>query len=282
VLTAGADGSAKLWRVSDGVLLATYPHGAPVRAAVEAEGGVVTAGDDGVLRAWTSNGRLRWVETHGSPITAAAASADGTVATGAADGSVRLWRARDGKPLFTPLHGHTGAISSLAFDRTGALLVSGSTDSTARIWNVRTGTLVHALIGHKLAVTSATFSPDGKLVLTSSNDGDARLWSVKSGHSVQHLKFHVAAVSQAAFSHDGRWAVTAGPTAAAIWQVRTGRLMLYMHGARGPLTAADWAPDSLRIVTGDAGGGVETFTCEVCGRTAALRALARARLAALH
>jgi hypothetical protein len=64
--------------------------------------------------------------------------------------------------------------------------------------------------------------------------------------------------------------------------VRTGRLILYMKGARGVLTSAGWAPDSLRIVTGDAGGGVETFTCQVCGRTAALRALARARLAALH
>jgi WD40 repeat protein len=281
VLTAGTDGSAKLWRVSDGALLATYPHGAPVRAAVAVDGGVVTAGDDGVLRAWTSGGRLRWVETHGSPITAAAASIDGTVATGAADGTVRLWRGRDGKPLFT-LRGHTGAVSSLSFDATGALLVSGSKDSTARIWDVRTGRNVQTLVGHKLAVTSASFSPDGKLVLTSSGDGDARLWSVKTGHSVEHLKFHVAAVTQAAFSLDGRWAVTAGPTAAAIWQVRTGRLILYMKGARGVLTSAGWAPDSLRIVTGDAGGGVETFTCEVCGRTAALRALARTRLGALH
>jgi hypothetical protein len=64
--------------------------------------------------------------------------------------------------------------------------------------------------------------------------------------------------------------------------VRTGRLILYMHGARGALTAAGWAPDSLRIVTGNAAGVVETFTCEVCGRTAALRALAQGRLAALH
>jgi hypothetical protein len=75
--------------------------------------------------------------------------------------------------------------------------------------------------------------------------------------------------------------VTAGPTAAAIWQVRTGKLLMYMHGAHGNLTTGAWAPDSLRIVTGDTGGGVETFTCTLCNRLPALVTIARARIAGL-
>ena len=89
-------------------------------------------------------------------------------------------------------------------------------------------------------------------------------------------------MSQAAFSPDGRWVVTAGPSTAAIWQIRTGRLLYFVRGARGNLTAAGWAPDSLRIVSGDTGGGVETFTCELCGPIPALVAQAKARLAALR
>ena len=51
--------------------------------------------------------------------------------------------------------------------------------------------------------------------------------------------------------------------------------------AHGNLTWAAWAPDSLRIVVGDTGGGVETFTCTICARTQALVAQAKARLAGL-
>ena len=281
VVTAGEDGTAKRWRAADGMLLATYVHGSPVRAAVATPDGVVTVGDDGVVKSWTVGGKLRWAATHGSPIAAAAVSKDGTVATGAADGTVRLWRGSDGSALQT-LRGHSDGVTALAFDPSGALLVSGSADHTARIWDTSTGKLAHALIGHTFGITSVSFSPDGKLVLTSSIDGDARIWSVKSGLTVQRLKFHVSTVSQAAFSQDGRWVVTAGPTTAGIWQVRTGRLLYFLNGAHGNLTAAGWAPDSLRIVTGDSGGGVETFTCTLCGHQPALVAQAKARLAGLR
>ena len=281
VLTAGDDGTAKLWRVADGALVATYPHGAPVRdAVVVPDAGIATAGGDGAVRFWRNGGAPAWSAANGSPVTAMAAGASGTIATGVKDGSVRLWRASDGRPLAT-LRGHTAEITSLAFSPDGSRLVSGSGDSTAVIWDVRTGRRLQTLAGHKFGVTSVSFSPDGMLVLTSSVDGDAWLWSVKTGQPVRKLKYHVATVSQAAFSPDGRWVVTAGPTATAIWLVRTGKLFLYAKGAHGNLSASGWAPDSLRIVTGDTGGGVETFTCALCGRLPSLVAQANQRIKGL-
>jgi WD40 repeat protein len=118
-------------------------------------------------------------------------------------------------------------------------------------------------------------------VLTAGADGDARIWRASDGRQLFRLKFHVSAVSQASFSPDGRWVVTAGPTTAAIWQVRTGRLLYYLNGAKGNLTAGVWAPGSLRIVTGDTGGQVSTFTCALCARTPTLLATAKQRLAGL-
>jgi WD40 repeat protein len=282
VLTAGDDGTAKLWRVSGGSPVATFPAGAPVRAAMFAGGGraVVTGADDGSVKYWTAGGTLVWNGGQGSAVAALAVGKSGLIASGGANGAVQLWRA-DGRRA-AKLTGHTDAITSLAFSPDGRLLVSGSADRTARIWDVETGKLVHALTGHAFGVTSVSFSPSGRLVLTSSVDGDARIWSVSSGKTVQRLKFHVATVSEAAFSPDGRWVVTAGPTAAAIWQVRSGLLLYGLHGTKGNLTSAAWAPDSQRIVVGDTGGGVETFTCTLCARQPALTALAKQRLAGLR
>jgi WD40 repeat protein len=278
VITAGDDGTAKRWRVSDGRLLATYVHGAAVQAALPLEGGVVTAGADGTVKSWSAGGTVRWVGSQGSPITAAAVSSQDVVATGGADGTIDLWE--NGRQLDV-LRAHKGAVRSLAFDATGAWLVSGGDDSAAYIWNVATGQQEHALLGHQLGLTSVSFSPDGKLVLTASKDGDARLWNATTGNQFKRLKFHVSTIGQASFSPDGRWVVTAGPTTAAIWQVRTGRLLYYLNGAKGNLTSGVWSLDSLRIVTGDSGGQVSTFTCSLCATTPSLLATAKARLAAL-
>ena len=63
----------------------------------------------------------------------------------------------------------------------GKLVVTASSDKTARLWEVATGKALPALAEHQGAVVSAAFSPDGKLVVTASSDKTARLWEVATG-----------------------------------------------------------------------------------------------------
>ncbi len=49
--------------------------------------------------------------------------------------TIKLWNVKTGA-LVKCLEGHTGAVSSLAFARSGNLLVSGSRDETLRIWDL--------------------------------------------------------------------------------------------------------------------------------------------------
>jgi len=280
VLTAGDDGAAKLWRTADGALLHTYEHGAPVAAALPIGDGILTAGSDGMLKSWTTKGVLRWTVQQGASITSADVSPDGgTIAAGSIDGTVRLW-GRDGRALAT-LVGEAGPVDSVTFSPSGALVATAGADDRTFVWDVATGKLRYAVGGHPLGVTTVAFSPDGKTFATAGVDGDVRLWSSTDGRQLHRLGFHVSTVSQVSFSPDGRWVVSAGPTAAGIWQVSTGNLVYALRGAKGTLSSAAFAPDSRRIVVGDAGGGITTFDCVVCGKTAGLRAQARALLAGL-
>ena len=59
--------------------------------------------------------------------------------------------------------------------------VSGSGDTTVKIWDVVSGNELESFNGHTDYVTSVAFSPDGKRVVSGSNDKTIRTWAVGSG-----------------------------------------------------------------------------------------------------
>src|SRR5579859_241662 len=79
--------------------------------------------------------------------------------------------------------GHTGSINSVAFSPDGKLVLTGSADGSARLWQWDTtassaGKQIAAFStpAGNIGVNSVAFSPDGKLVLTGGTDGVVRLW----------------------------------------------------------------------------------------------------------
>ncbi len=74
------------------------------------------------------------------------------------------------------LKGHADYVSSVAFSPDGKCIVTGSDDSTAKVWDAVTGKETLALKGHKEIVTSVAFSPDGKRIVTGSWDNTAKVW----------------------------------------------------------------------------------------------------------
>ena len=71
-------------------------------------------------------------------------------------------------------------VKSIAFSPDSRLVVSGSDDGTASVWETESGKSVAKLIGHEAAITSVRFSADGMLVITASADCTARVWSVET------------------------------------------------------------------------------------------------------
>jgi len=90
-------------------------------------------------------------------------SPNGTViATGGSEGILRLWKVRydrnniNGVVFDRQMNAHLEKINGIAFNLTGELVFSASSDRTCRVYNVKDGRQIHCLslsipnIGRKL------------------------------------------------------------------------------------------------------------------------------------
>jgi WD40 repeat protein/class 3 adenylate cyclase len=121
---------------------------------------------------------------------------------------------------------HGGGVTHAAFDPSGGRIVTSSFDSTARIWDSRTGAEMAVLRGHEATIERAAFSPDGRLVVTAGRDGTARVWNANSGEQV-HVLNQPGYVNTAVFSPDGtRVLTTSEDGSIALWDSVTGEKVI--------------------------------------------------------
>jgi WD40 repeat protein len=93
---------------------------------------------------------------------------------------------------------------SLAFDRAGHLLASGSWDETVRLWDADELAPLRVLRGHTMAVHSVSFAPDGTRLLSASLDGTVRLWDVATGAQIEEHHVEAGLEGDALFDPSGQ------------------------------------------------------------------------------
>ena len=137
---------------------------------------IVTASADGTARVWDLVGnQLLVLSKHESGFGSAAFNPDGEkIVTASYDGKAWVWDLEGNElaNLHTPVPGFWIA----TFSPDGKQILTASYDGTARVWDLA-GNQLFVLRGHEDRVWSATYSPDGEKIVTASTDGTARLWS---------------------------------------------------------------------------------------------------------
>lgn len=95
-----------------------------------------------------------------------------------------------GRCTVQTFRGHTNGVMCVQFDEN--VIVSGSYDSTVKIWDIETGKEVRTLTGHTLGVRSLKFD-DSKL-MTASLDKTVKIWSMETGQHLRTLTGHTDGV----------------------------------------------------------------------------------------
>ena len=68
------------------------------------------------------------------------------------------------------LRGHVQAVYQISFSSDSRLLVSGSADSTVKVWNLQKRKLHNDLPGHADEIYAVDWSPDGQMVASGGKD----------------------------------------------------------------------------------------------------------------
>jgi len=167
------------------------------------------------------------------------------------------------------LKGHSDTVLSVAFSRDGSRVVTGSRDSTAKLWDAETGQELLTLQGHSAPVPSAAFSPDGERVVTASSDNKAKLWDAKTGKELLTLEGHSDRVLSVAFSSDGTRVVTGGgdltagvDDTARVWDAQTGKELLAVKGHSKQVNSVAFSPDGRRVATASSDNTARVWDAE--------------------
>jgi ribosome assembly protein 4 len=160
-----------------------------------------------------------------------------------------VFRVRAVSRCSASIAGHGEAILATQFSpRSSSQMVSGSGDSTARIWDCDTGTPIHTLKGHTSWVLVVSWSPDDTIIATGSMDNTVRLWEAKTGKPLgDQLKGHTKWITALAWEPyhlqspgNPRLASASKDATIRIWNTTMRKIDSTLSGHKGSVSCVKW------------------------------------------
>lgn len=171
-------------------------------------------------------------------------------------------------PIADAPKGHANVVTALALSKDGRLLVSGSTDRTACMWDVSDPTRLERLGdcfgGHPSVVTAVAISPDNQTVAAVAGRS-VRIRDVTDRTDTRRLGpplVHDSAVTSMAFSPRDRVLATSAANRILLWDLTDRfdpRLITQLRGHSGFVTSVAFSPDGRLLASGSGDESVRVW-----------------------
>jgi guanine nucleotide-binding protein subunit beta-2-like 1 protein len=182
--------------------------------------------------------------------------------TGSRDKSLMIWNlGKEENSYGTPrkrLTGHNHFVQDLVISSDGQFALSGSWDSTLRLWDLNYGTTTRRFIGHSKDVLSVAFSSDNRQIVSGSRDKTIKLWNTlgeckytieENGHTewVSCVRFSPSTTNPMIIS--GGW-----DKLVKVWNLTNCKLRTNLAGHSGYINTVTVSPDGSLCASGGKDG----------------------------
>jgi WD40 repeat protein len=141
---------------------------------------------------------------------------------------------------------------TIAFSPDGMTIATGSTDSTIKLWDVKTLHQKRILKGHREKVQTVAFSPDGETLASGSWDSTIKIWDISPNPQKDTITLngHQGVVHSIAFNPDGKLLVSGSADCTIkLWDISTGEEIYTRIEHEGEVRAVAFSPDGAIIAS---------------------------------
>jgi WD40 repeat protein len=264
IVSAGADGTLRIWNTGSGALVRTIEpdEGAATALAVD-DRRALTGHKGGAIVLWDLDRAEKLaVLQHRAPISSLAFTADPNRFFAASqDGAVALFDIRSPNTPAPLSEDAEGGARMIALARAGGLLVTGGYDRSIRLWRTDSHNLARTWRTSAEGITALDIAPGGRTIASAAADGTVRLWTTSSSRVQRTLKAHEGRVTALAFAPDNGMLATAGEDGVVkLWNLRSGRSARTLRGHTGPVRAVSFSSDGLRVISAGQDGTIRIWS----------------------
>ncbi len=196
VAAVSENGLLLVWNLADGAVLQRrmgLAGGMHQVVVLPENDQLATVDADQSLRLWRLPEAGKEIANDGAAYQVAATSPDGkrlAVGGQSAGKHAVIIRDRDSGKVVATLAGHEAAVTSIAFNKTGSHVITGSADKTARVWALAGAKELIKHEGYPGPVVAVALSDDGKVAFSSGTENNIRQWNVADGAEVRLIAGH--------------------------------------------------------------------------------------------
>lgn len=167
-VTASDDKTVKLWNLWTGECLRTVPAACNCMAVFSDGKRVLAGNDDGTIIVWDlgTSRCLRTLKGHPRRLQQGV--------------SIVVENGKHVRQLTKP-----SPVRAIAILRDGKRALSGSDDTTLKLWDLETGNCLRTFEGHTFAAYCIAILPDGKRALSGGGDKTLKLWDLETGRCLR-------------------------------------------------------------------------------------------------
>jgi WD40 repeat protein len=154
--------------------------------------------------------------------------------------------------------GHENQVLAVAFSPNSNQILTGSVDTTMRLWDVNSDTfqvfdepIKQTDEGNLNAIEAVALSPDMTLAVSGDDRGVVTIWDIATRTIQKRLTGHDAVVLSVAFSPDGSKIASSSQDATIIiWDVATGAQLHRLRGHRSFVESVQFNQDGTQLLSG--------------------------------